>query len=277
MIIKNIEKFFIYITVFILFILPTVQANDTSVYSSNAFSLGIVPQQAIKKIHTLWEPFTKYIQQQTNYPVHLYGSPDIPTYENRLFSGKFDLAYVNPRSFLQASKYVGYLPIAREANKKLRGIIVVAKDSPYQSINDLNNIHFVSPKGAFAASALTRIHLYNLELNVKNSFVDTHSQGYSLVATGAVDAAGGVMRTFNNLPAKIKNKLKILWTSKGVAPHAFIIHPRVNKTVRQRITEAIIRFKDTPEGVAFYKSLNLNPFVAAQSKDWDDVRQLMEM
>lgn len=258
-----------------LFSVALAQANDKA--NNNAFSLGIIPQQSIKVIHTLWDPLTKYIELQTNYPVQLHGSPDIPTYENRLFTGKFDLAYVNPRLFLEANKHVGYMPILRETDKKLKGIIVVAKDSAYQSIKGLNDIHFVSPKGAFAASALTRIGLYNLNLTVKNSFVNTHTQGYSLVATGAVDAAGGVLRTFNALAPKIKDKLKIIWTSKGVTPHAFIIHPRVNKIVRQRMVDAIIGFKDTPEGKAFYKSLHLNPFVTAQSADWDDVRQLMDM
>ncbi len=264
-------------TVLFLFTVSTAQANDTGGNNSSAFSLGIIPQQSVKEIRSLWEPFTKYIEQQTTYPLHTYGSPDIPTFENRLFSGKFDFAYVNPRLFLEANKHVGYLPIVREGNKKLQGIIVVAKDSRYQSIKDLNGIHLVTPKGAFAASALPRIGLYNLELNVKNSFVETHTQGYSLVVTGAVDAAGGVMRTFNSLKPKIRNKLRILWTSKGVTPHAFIIHPRVNGKVRQRIIDAIISFKDSSEGQAFYKSLHLKPFVAAKNADWDDIRRLMDM
>jgi len=165
----------------------------------------------------------------------------------------------------------------REGNKKLQGIIVVAKDSPYKSLKDLKSLKFTSPKNAFAASTLTRLNILAQSIKISNSFVETHTQGYSLVANGAVDAAGGVLRTFNSLNPQIKNRLRILWTSEGVTPHAFIIHPRVNATVKQRILDAILSFNETPEGVAFFKKLQMNPFVEAQNKEWGEVRQLMRL
>lgn len=255
--------------------LSTAHSSEPEENVSNSFSLGIVPQQSAKRIHALWSPLTKYIQQQTTYPLFLHGSPDIPAFEDNLFTGKFDLAYVNPRTFIEANKHVGYLPLVREGNKKLQGIIVVAKDSPYKTLRDLNGARFTSPKNAFAASTLTRLNMHAEGIKFVNSFVETHTHGYSLVANGAVDAAGGVLRTFNSLNPQIKNRLRILWTSKGVTPHAFIIHPRVNATVKQRILDAILSFNDTPEGIAFFKSLHMTSFVEAQNKDWDDVRQLM--
>lgn len=255
--------------------ITSVHASESDANASNSFSLGIIPQQSAKEIHSLWRPLTKYIQQQTNYPFYLHGSPNIPAFEDSLFTGKFDLAYVNPRTYIEANKHVGYLPLVREGQKKLQGIIVVAKDSPHKTLKDLNGLRFTSPKNAFAASTLTRLNMHAQGVKFLNSFVDTHTNGYSLVANGAVDAAGGVLRTFNSLNPKIKNRLRILWTSEGVSPHAFIIHPRVNATVKQRILDAILGFNETPEGVKFFKALHMAPFVEAQNKDWDDVRQLM--
>jgi len=248
----------------------------SEVDESNSFSLGVIPQQAAKKIHDTWTPFTTYIKQQTNYPFYIYGSPDIPTFENRLFTGKFDLAYVNPRLFLEAAKHVGYLPLAKEGDKQLKGIIVVAKDSPYKTIKDLMNARFVSPKNAFAASALTRLNLQSQGMLVSNRFVKTHTQGYALVVKGAVDAAGGVSRTFESLAPEIKSKLRVLWESDGVNPHALIIHPRVNAKVKERILDAILDFKTQPEGRLFYEGLKMNPFIPAESSDWDDVRKLID-
>lgn len=251
------------------------QAIESERNNDNAFSLGIVPQQSAKKVLDLWSPLTKYLQQQTNYPFYVHSSPNIPTFENRLFIGKFDLAYVNPRTFIEANQHAGYLPLAREGEKKLKGIIVVSKDSSYKSLTDINGLHFVSPDNAFAASTLTRLSMQSLGLKLKNSFVSTHTQSYALVANGAVDAAGGVMRTFDSLDPEVKNRLRILWTSTGVTPHAFVINPRVNSVVRQRILDALLSFYDTEEGKLFYEALHLSRFVKAQSKDWNDVRQLM--
>lgn len=275
MAVKNLLCAFVLAVVSQLVSLSVVTASELQANANNSFSLGIIPQQSAKKIHALWSPLTKYIQQETNYPFYLHGSPNIPTFEDSLFTGKFDLAYVNPRTYIEANKHAGYVPLVREGQKKLKGIIVVAKDSPYKTLKDLNGSRFTSPKNAFAASTLTRLNIHALGVNFTNSFVDTHTQGYSLVANGAVDAAGGVLRTFNSLSPKIQSRLRILWTSEGVTPHAFIIHPRVNVIVKQRILDAILGFSETPKGVAFYKALHMMPFEKAKNSDWDDVRQLM--
>lgn len=275
MAVKNLLCTFVLTVVTYLVSLSVVTASDLQANANNSFSLGIIPQQSAKKIHALWSPLTKYIQQQTNYPLYLHGSPNIPTFEDSLFTGKFDLAYVNPRTYIEANKHVGYVPLVREGQKKLKGIIVVAKESSYKTLTDLNGSRFTSPKNAFAASTLTRLNMHALGINFSNSYVETHTHGYSLVANGAVDAAGGVLRTFNSLSPKIQSRLRILWTSEGVTPHAFIIHPRVNAIVKQRILDAILSFNEMPEGKNFYKALHMRPFKEAKNSDWDDVRQLM--
>jgi len=274
---KNLPKSFMLILATYLISVSSVQSIESDENNSNSFSLGIIPQQSAKKIHALWSPLAKYIKQQTNYPVYLRGSANIPRFEDSLFIGNFDLAYVNPRTFIEANRHVGYLPLVREGDSKLKGIIVVAKNSSYKTLMDLKGARFTSPKHAFAASTLTRLNLQTQGVTFTNSFVETHTQGYSLVANGVVDAAGGALRTFNSLSPKVKSRLRVLWTSEGVSPHAFIIHPRVNPTVKQRILDALVSFNETPEGQEFYKALHMNPFVIAENADWDDMRQLMGM
>lgn len=260
----------------IVMVSPAIQADENSTNNSFSLTLGIPSQQAGTNTQDLWEPLIKYIQQQTSYPVSFSATADMASYENNLFTGNFDFAYVNPLLFFRANRHVGYFPILKEGDKKLSGIIVVAKNSSMDSITDLVNKNFVSPQGSFAASAVTRLNLQSIGVRVNNSFAETYSQAYSLVASGSVDAAGGEQSTFDSLDSTLKDKLKILWISKGVAPFAFIVHPRVNATVKDRIVDAILSFKETEEGQLFYKNLHLNPFASAKSSDWDDVRQLLD-
>ncbi len=261
------------LSVLFLFVLSgSVIAQDVDSHDSLLFGLS---PQLTKEQQERWLPLIKHIEKQTNYPLRLQTSPTIPVFENRLFAGKFDLAYVNPKLFVEAERYVGYQPVVKEGQKKLVAIVVVAKDSPYQSLKDLNGLRFVSPENTFAASVLSRLNLYAQGVSVTHNPVKTASEGYSLVIAGSADAVGGVQQTFDTLPVKLKNKLRILWTSEGVTPYAFIIHPRVNAVVRQRIVEAILDFKDIPEAAAFFKALQISPFVTAENKDWDDIRQLL--
>ncbi len=250
----------------------SVVAQDEGSYDSLLF--GISPHLT-KQQQEQWLPLIKHIEKQTNYPLHLQASPTIPVFENRLFAGKFDLAYINPKLFVEANRYVGYQPVVKQGQKKLKAIIVIAKDRSYQTLKDLNGLRFTSPENAFAASVLSRLNLYAQGVNVIHSHVKTAAEGYARVATGSADAVGGVQQTFDSLPAEIKNSLKILWTSEGVTPYAFVIHPRVNTIVRQRMVEAILDFKDMPEGTVFFEKMKMNPFVTAENKDWDDMRQLI--
>ncbi len=235
---------------------------------------GISPHFS-KEQQALWQPLLRYIEKQTNYPLHLEASSSIPVFENRLFSGKFDLAYINPKLYIEANRYVGYQPVVKEGQKKLQGIIVVTKDSMYKTLKDLKGLRFVSPENNFAASVVTRLNLYAQGVDFVNSLVKTSAQTYADLMAGSADAVGAVQQTFDSISPEIKNKLRILWVSQGVTPYAFVINPRVNTVVKQRMVDAILSFKDTPEGATFFKDLQINPFVAAKNKDWNDMRQLI--
>ena len=241
----------------------------------NAFIMGI-PSGLTAEQQASWQSFIQYIETQTNYPLRLQTSASKSVFENRLFAGNFDLAYINPKLFIEANRYVGYQPVLKEGQKKLTGIIVVAKDCGCQTLKDLDGLRFVFPRHVFAASVVTRLNLYAQGLHFTNKQVETAEQSYAAVVSGSADAAGGVLQTFNALPEITKNKLRVLWTSKGISPSAFVFHPRVNATVRQRMVDAILSFKETDAGIVFYNSLQMNPFVRAENSDWNNIRQLMQ-
>lgn len=247
---------------------------EADVYT-DALLLGLSPQQSVKEISEQWQPFIHYIQEQTNYPFSLSTSFKQSTFENRLYSGKFDLAFVNPVLFIKANDYVGYMPLVREEQKRLQAIIVVAKESEYNSITDLMDLQLVTPAKNFEANILARLNLQAKGMQVSNSLLANTGAVYAAVINGKADAGGGDLKSFNNLPDNMKGKLRIIWTSEEVMPYVLMVHPRVNATVKDRILEAILNFKDTPEGALFYKTFQMKPFIEAKNDDWKDIRQLM--
>lgn len=272
---KCLHVFFVlFFSVSLLGAAEKTDTENTAGYT-DALLLGLSPQQSGEETASHWQPFINYIQKQTNYPFSLSLSFEQSTFENRLYSGKFDLAYVNPVLFIQANKYVGYVPLAREDKKTLQAIIVVAKASQYDSITDLMDLRFVVPQNNFEANILSRLNLQAKGLPVLNSFVATQTDAYANVINGKADAAGGDLKSFNNLPDETREQLRVIWTSEKVMPYVLMVHPRVNATVKDRVLEAILGFKDTPEGAEFYKTFGMQPFVKAKSNDWKDIRRLM--
>ena len=247
--------------------------QDTN--TNYGIKIGVIPQQSARKITKTWMPVADYLQRATGYPFRIIASPDIATFEKRLFSGQFDLVYMNPKLYVDAAKQVGYKAIAREADKKLVGVIVVHKDSTYKNLSDLEGKSLVFPADAFAASVITRLNLAKHNIKYEHIYVSTHDMGYALVSNKEYDAAGGVLRTYNKVTKPVKNQLRILWESEGTTPHAFAVHPRVDTKVASRIQQVLLDYHLTPEGQEELKSLGFNKLVKANDKDWDDVRKLM--
>jgi phosphonate transport system substrate-binding protein len=248
---------------------------DTMASQQFELSLGIVPQQAASKLARLWTPITLHIFNKTGIRVRFKTAKNIPTFEERLLAGKYDLAYMNPYHYTVFSQNPGYRAFAKEGHKRLKGIIVTRKDSHLKSLQDLDGstLSFPSP-AAFAASVVPRAYLQSKGINIVPKYVSSHDSVYRTVGKGIYPAGGGVIRTFNNVDKVIKNQLRILYTTDGYTPHALAAHPRVSEGQMVLIRDAMIAMNTDTVGKTLLAAINFSTIVAAANEDWDDVRAL---
>ena len=223
-----------------LAVLPAVKA-DTAPATSPVISFGIVPQQSAAKLARLWTPILEDLSGTTGYRIEFRTAPNIPEFEQRLAKGEYDVAYMNPYHYTTFHRKPGYLAFAKAKDKRLKGIIVVRADSPYQTLEELANqtLAFPSP-AAFAASIVTRANLQSRSIPFEPRYVSSHDSVYRSVAKGLYPAGGGVVRTFNNVDEDTRGQLRILWTSPGYTPHAFAAHPRLDSEVVGTVQTAMV-------------------------------------
>lgn len=243
---------------------------------AGTYSFGVVPQQSAKKIARLWTPILAHINKKTGYTLELKTAKNIPTFEQRVALGQYDFSYMNPYHYTVFSKLPGYIAFAKRYNQKIKGIVVVHKDSPIQSLQNLQNNTLVFPSpAAFAASLLPRAKLKAENITFKPQYVSSHDSVYLNVAKGLFPAGGGVKRTFNNTNEDVRKQLRILWTTEAYTPHAFAAHPKVPADVRMAVQQAFIAMKNSPEGRSLLNSIKIkHGIVAAEDNDWNDVRSL---
>ncbi|WP_417221924.1 phosphate/phosphite/phosphonate ABC transporter substrate-binding protein [Amphritea sp.] len=243
--------------------------------AAETLSFGIVPQQSAQKLAHLWTPITDYLSAKTGYQIRFTTAKDIPTFERRLHAGLYDIAYMNPYHFTVFNQKPGYRAIARQKDKRIKGIVVVRKDSLINSLMDLNGTKMAFPSpAAFAASVIPQSRLKQDHIEFSPSYVSSHDSVYLGVARGFFQAGGGVLRTFNNTTPAIREQLRILWTSEGYTPHAVAVAPSISTKQQQRIREALLGMVDDPQGIKLLNSIRFNEFTAAENADWDDVRSL---
>lgn len=256
------------ISLLILLSSPFIMAKTT-------LTFGVVPQQSASKLAKLWTPIFEELTLKSGINIKFETAPDIPTFEKRLSQGKYDIAYMNPYHYVIFHQSSGYQALAKASNKRIKGIIVVAKNDVINSFSDLQNSTLAFPApAAFAATILTQADLKNNDITFESKYVSSHDSVYRTVAKGIYPAGGGVLRTFNNVDPNIKAQLKILSTTKGYTPHAIATHSRITSEQVKKIQQALITIEQSDAGKALLNSIKIKGFEKAVDSDWNDIRKL---
>ncbi|MBE9398532.1 phosphate/phosphite/phosphonate ABC transporter substrate-binding protein [Pontibacterium sp. N1Y112] len=244
--------------------------------SAKQYTLGIVPQFAQRKLFQAWQPLVKELEARTGFSIHIVGSPKIPAFEKRFMAGAYDFAYMNPYHLLLANKTQGYIPLVRDGSRELKGVLVVKKNSPIKSLNDLEKkvLAFPSPN-ALGASLLMRADLVKEHgLNFVSLYVQTHSSVYLNVALDQTEAGGGVLSTLNAQPKELKDKLRILYETQGMPTHPVVAHPRVSKEDREIFRRAWLDLASSQHGKALLERIPMYRSISTDFSDYEAILQL---
>lgn len=243
---------------------------------AKVYIVSVVPQLTTTKIEETWSPFLKALSEKTGLEFQLRHYATIPQFENGLERGEPDIAFMNPYHAVMAYDWQKYVPMLHD-EKLLVGILVVKKTSPIRSVNDLNgeDIAFPAPN-AYAASLYMRA-LLNQEvgINFRPIYVKTHSNVYRSVIFGNAAAGGGVNNTLLHENNEVKSSLRVIYTTKGTAPHPLCIHPRVTKKEGEIIKQAILDLSKEPQYTMLLNNIQIpNPIEADYMKEYAPLKKL---
>jgi phosphonate transport system substrate-binding protein len=253
--------------VFIAIITITPPAWSKENYS---YDFGVVPQFEQRKLFRIWRPILDELERRTGINFNLIGSSKIPDFEKKHMEGAFDFAYMNPYHCLTANKSQGYVPLVKDGSRMLRGILVVLKESPIKSVNELagKRIAFPAPN-ALGASLILRSELDRLhKVAVIPHYVQTHSSVFLHVALGLTQAGGGAAATLHSQRPEVKEKLRILYETKPTHPHPISVHPRVPKAHQQKVLRALVQMAKTKNGAALLAKIPMNTLTQASMEDY---------
>lgn len=238
--------------------------------------VGIVPQFDARVLHNIWLPILKDVGQEVGVTFVIDGAPTIPAFEKALYAGEYDIAYMNPYHYVVAHREQGYQAILRDGARDLFGVLVVRKDGPIHSLDDLQGktIAFPAPN-ALGASLLMRAELVREHhLHFKASFVGDHTSAYLNAALGLSAAAGGVMATLQREKPALRSRLRILYETAHVPPHPIAVNPRVPPALRTRLQQAFLKLAATPQGKALFARIPMKRPIATDDADYDSIRAL---
>jgi len=254
----------IFLLVFLLF---------CSVYAKELI-LGVVPQQSPLVLHQKWKPLVEELSKMTGLKIVFKTEASIPLFEKALYSGQYDLAYMNPYHFVIANKKLG-LQAALRADKMIQGV-VVSKNLNRSELFEAQGGRFLFPAPkAFAATLLVKYELkkkykIDLEQKFKVLYVNSHDSVYKGVARGIGVFGGGIVRTFNNLSdSRAKQSLSIVYRTDTYPSHPIGFHPKVSLEDQKKVQEAFLKIPNN-----IIEPLNIKKFITTSTSEYDIVKDL---
>ena len=242
-----------------------------------SYTIAVVPQFPPLIVKRLWLPLIDQVSRSSGVKLDLRFYRSIPDFERDFLKGKPDFVYLNPYHAIMARKAQAYIPLIRDSEHPLVGILVVRRDSPVAGIRDLQGkeIAFPSPN-AFAASLYMRALLVQREhLSFTPRYLTTHSNVYRHVVLNKAAAGGGVTTTLDREPAELQDLLRVVYRTPPAASHPLCAHPRVPLAVREAVVHAILKLAGTVRGRELLKAAELNrPVRADYDRDYAPLETL---
>lgn len=241
------------------------------------YTLAIVPQSSPASTYRQWTPFAERLGRLIGERLQIRVYRTFDEFETDLVNGRVDFAYMNPYHLLIARKQQGYIPLLRDGSRLLSGVLVVRRDSPVKSPQDLDgrDIGFPDPD-AFAASLYMRALLQEKEkIRFQPRYFTTHSNVYRHVILGTVAAGGGVNVTLARERPEARNELRVMYETPATSPHPLCAHPRISAALQQRVIQAVLSMVEDDDGRAALKLIDIpQPVRASYARDYQSLEKL---
>lgn len=233
------------------------------------YVFAVVPQFTPEEIHRHWRPVLDELGRRTGNEFRLKIHASIPEFERSFLQGEPDFAYLNPYHAVMAKRAQGFEPLLQDGSRKFTGLLVVRKDSPIKSLQELNGkeIAFPAPN-AFGASLYMRALLGEREnLRFTPRFLGTHSNVFRHVIIGNVAAGGAVAHTLASERGEVRDQLRVLYETPVTASHPVVFHPRAGKAAAIAVRKAFLAMADDPKWQSLLNDIQLGQPVAASYRD----------
>lgn len=247
--------------------------------ASTRLEMGVFPYLSTRALLDLYEPVRMYLQVELNRPTKLFTAPSFKAYAERTQQGEYDIVVTPPHLARLAQREAGYMPIAM-VTRELRGVVVVARNSSYQSLADLKGKRIAMPSKLALVTIVGGQFLRDQGLSHESGTllrdVGSHSNAVLAVQRNEAEAALTENSALQQLPEELRQNVRIIAQTQRLPHVMFLAHPRLGYAGAEKVRAAILQFPLTTEGRAFFKSSGFEGLRAIEEADLKAVDPVMK-
>ncbi len=264
------------------FLHTTAQAQDDEIV------FGLIPALSPEVMVQRYQPLTEHLSKEIGVPIRLEGAPDYATYMTRVLSGSdYDLIITGGDFYRLAERRSGFRAIARVDGPGVQGLIIAAKGDNFGSLAGVPKELRIATIGELALMHRlgTQTLLENgISFDENATLVPTpsHNAAMLTVLSDRADIAIIAAPYFKRVDADIRDSIEILARTPLAPHHPIAVSPRMPEEIAERLSEALLCLRKTPEGLAALEAMSFPGFAAVEPDlyevmDWaaDDIERLL--
>ena len=236
--------------------------------------LGILSMAPPAKIYKLWSPFADYLAEKVGRPVEIVVPRGFQKIKEAVVNDSVDLIYINSLILYRLKEEGKAIPVAQmytiDGSIYNRGVLVARVDSNIKSLKDLKGkkLAFISPMasgGYLAQRAKFQSEGIKTKTDAQEVFTKNLTTSLHKVILGDVQAAAMCGINFRLLSQRFGNgELETVGYSETFVENAFGANPKLEKTLREKISSTIIDMINDSEGqriLSAMKNMKIKKFV----------------
>lgn len=249
------------------------------------YRLAVHPLHNPARLMQAYQPLADYLNAELpGIHIEIEASRDYAEFERKIRARSPALLLPNPWQSLEAMK-VGYSVLAMVGDADdFKGLFIVRRDSPIQSVADLRGrtVAYPSPT-ALAACIMPQwyLHTQGLDVNtqIKNQYVGSQESAImnAYLGPGVVGVTWPPpWRAFAKAYPDKAAQLKVIWQTPPLLNNTLMARDDVPPSLRARIIELLLGLPTRPQGRAILEGMETARFHAASNADYDEVRRFIE-
>lgn len=252
--------------------------------ASAEIKFGTLPRLSAAELQTMYAPLAGYLAKETGEKVSIVVPKTFDDFKRAVKAGQIDIGFANPLVYVQVKEQVDVEPLALSSDMtsgtRLRGIIIVRKDSGINSLQDLR-----SKKISFMAKDSPAAYLFQVLLLSKAGlvihkdftvlpFAKRHDKIIKEVLDKTADAGAVREDEFE----KMKNsadfsQLRIIGYTEYLPNWPAFATPKLNKAMANKIRAALLKLKpNDPQNEKILGLARLTGFIPVADKEYDGLR-----
>jgi phosphonate transport system substrate-binding protein len=245
---------------------------------------GTVPRTNAAALQKMFQPLADYLTAEIGEKVTVVIPKDFESVKTDAKEGKMDIGFVNPLLYVQIKKIIDIEPLALSSEVKsgtrLRGIIVVRKDSGINELKDLKGKKFMfveedSPAGHIFQKLLLSRAGFDVDKDVVMlPFGKSHENVVKAVFDRTADAGGVREEQLDKMKGTLDvSQLKIVGYSNYFPNWPMFASPNLKRETAGKIRAALLKLKpNDPKNEQILGPARLTGFIPVTDKEYDDLR-----